>query len=66
MIHVQLDIRPWRDVKRAAMAEHTAKASTFALDDPTAWPPMEREWYTADPPPHRVLPDLFADGAVRG
>lgn len=64
--HVQLDIRPWHDVKRAAMAAHTVQRSPFALHDPTAWPPMHREWYTVEPPPPRVLPDLFADGAPRG
>lgn len=54
-------MRPWRDVKRAAIAAHASQRGEFDLDDPAAWPPLDREWYRAAVPPPRVLADLYEE-----
>lgn len=61
-IHAQLDVRPWRDVQRAAIAAHASRREPFDAADPAVWAPLDREWYVLDPPPAQVVPDLFASG----
>jgi dephospho-CoA kinase len=40
-----LDIRPWQDVKRAAIAAHASQRFPFELDAPETVPLFEREWF---------------------
>jgi len=52
-IHAQLDVRPWRDVRAAALD------ALGAAEDAATTPLVERELFTAAVPPKQLLVDLF-------
>jgi dephospho-CoA kinase len=57
---VTLDVRPWRDRKRAALAACRARGAAARLADPEPWIARDREVYVAAESTPRACTDLFA------
>jgi dephospho-CoA kinase len=54
-----LDIRPWQDVKRAAIAAHASQRFPFELGAPETVPLFEREWFAGVRPGTVPRAELF-------
>ncbi len=55
----RLDVRPWQDVKHAALAAYERLDKVCDLVVLSTPPLQDREWYTAERPPGRLLVDLY-------
>lgn len=58
-ITAQLDVRPWRDVKLAAIQGHASQRFPFPLDEGDGNLLMEREWFAGGPRGPLPLADFF-------
>jgi dephospho-CoA kinase len=56
-----LDVRPWQDVKRAAIEGHASQRFPFALDGAPGKQLLEREWFAGGPGGPVPLGDFFGE-----
>lgn len=60
-ITVRLDVRPWQDVKRAAIQGHASQRFPFPLDRAPGNLLLEREWFAGSPGGTAPLVDFFME-----
>jgi dephospho-CoA kinase len=65
-VAARLDVRPWRDAKRAAMAAFGAAPASLEPEEHPRRPSLEREWFAAERVPERVASGLFVGGMTPG
>lgn len=58
-VAARLDVRPWADVKRAAIRAHRSQRPPFDLDAEAVRPIFEREWYAGPTRNGARLDDLI-------
>ena len=59
-IAARIDVRPWRDAKKAAIEAHASQTFPISLDEPPGDQLLDREWFATSEPSGDCVGDLFA------